>query len=151
MRRSPDGEELFLASRSLGAGVVGLSLFASNISSTTLIGLPGAAYYAEGVAELKPGMDAYRAYLAAQLRFAGIPEAKASEQADDWSGGTRIGSTGGDSGCTSPPTRWINAIASVAAASRWTPRMPRTRFTTRSRIPRNCTSRARPPSPASRR
>lgn len=43
-RRSPDGEELFLASRSLGAGVVGLSLFASNISSTTLVGLPGAAW-----------------------------------------------------------------------------------------------------------
>lgn len=43
-RRSPDTEELFLAGRSLGVGVVGLSLFASNISSTTLIGLPGAAW-----------------------------------------------------------------------------------------------------------
>ncbi len=43
-RRSPDADELFLAGRSLGAGVVGLSLFASNISSTTLIGLPGAAW-----------------------------------------------------------------------------------------------------------
>lgn len=43
-RRSPDSEELFLAGRSLGAGVVGLSLFASNISSTTLVGLPGAAW-----------------------------------------------------------------------------------------------------------
>lgn len=43
-RRSPDADELFLAGRSLGAGVVGLSLFASNISSTTLIGLPGAAF-----------------------------------------------------------------------------------------------------------
>ncbi len=43
-RRSPDAEELFLAGRSLGWGVVGLSLFASNISSTTLIGLPGAAW-----------------------------------------------------------------------------------------------------------
>lgn len=43
-RRSPDGEELFLAGRSLGAGAIGLSLFASNISSTTLIGLPGAAW-----------------------------------------------------------------------------------------------------------
>ena len=43
-RRSPDAEELFLAGRSLGVGVVGLSLFASNISSTTLIGLPGAAW-----------------------------------------------------------------------------------------------------------
>ncbi len=43
-RRSPDTDELFLAGRSLGPGVVGLSLFASNISSTTLIGLPGAAW-----------------------------------------------------------------------------------------------------------
>lgn len=43
-RRQPDADELFLAGRSLGAGVVGLSLFASNISSTTLIGLPGAAW-----------------------------------------------------------------------------------------------------------
>lgn len=43
-RRNPGEQELFLAGRSLGAGVVGLSLFASNISSTTLIGLPGAAW-----------------------------------------------------------------------------------------------------------
>lgn len=43
-RRHPDADELFLAGRSLGVGVVGLSLFASNISSTTLIGLPGAAW-----------------------------------------------------------------------------------------------------------
>lgn len=43
-RRSPDTDELFLAGRSLGPAVVGLSLFASNISSTTLIGLPGAAW-----------------------------------------------------------------------------------------------------------
>lgn len=43
-RASPDADELFLAGRSLGWGVVGLSLFASNVSSTTLIGLPGAAW-----------------------------------------------------------------------------------------------------------
>ncbi|NVB40049.1 sodium/solute symporter [Pseudenhygromyxa sp. WMMC2535] len=43
-RRSPDVDELFLAGRSLGPAVIGLSLFASNISSTTLIGLPGAAW-----------------------------------------------------------------------------------------------------------
>ncbi|WP_202410356.1 sodium/solute symporter [Pseudomaricurvus sp. HS19] len=43
-RRQPNADELFLAGRSLGAGVIGLSLFASNISSTTLIGLPGAAW-----------------------------------------------------------------------------------------------------------
>lgn len=43
-KRAPDSDELFLAGRSLGWGAVGLSLFASNISSTTLIGLPGAAW-----------------------------------------------------------------------------------------------------------
>lgn len=43
-RRSPDADDLFLAGRTLGVGVVGLSLFASNISSTTLIGLSGAAW-----------------------------------------------------------------------------------------------------------
>lgn len=48
-RRSPDANELFLAGRSLGPTVVGLSLFASNISSTTVIGLPGAAW-ANGIA-----------------------------------------------------------------------------------------------------
>ncbi|QQD18851.1 sodium/solute symporter [Spongiibacter nanhainus] len=42
--RNPDADELFLAGRSLGPAVIGLSLFASNISSTTLIGLPGAAW-----------------------------------------------------------------------------------------------------------
>lgn len=43
-RKSTSGEELFLAGRSLGPLAVGLSLFASNISSTTLIGVAGAAY-----------------------------------------------------------------------------------------------------------
>jgi solute:Na+ symporter, SSS family len=43
-RRTHAPEDLFLASRGLGFSVVGLSLFASNISSTTLIGLSGAAY-----------------------------------------------------------------------------------------------------------
>ena len=43
-KRSPNSDELFLAGRSLGPAVIGLSLFASNISSTTLIGLPGAAW-----------------------------------------------------------------------------------------------------------
>ncbi|MGN7438971.1 MAG: sodium:solute symporter [Alcanivorax sp.] len=44
MRQTKTGEDLFLAGRSLGWGVIGFSLFASNISSTTLIGLAGAAY-----------------------------------------------------------------------------------------------------------
>lgn len=43
-RRTQSGEDLFLAGRSLTWGIVGFSLFASNISSTTLIGLTGAAY-----------------------------------------------------------------------------------------------------------
>lgn len=43
-RRTHSGEDLFLAGRRLGWIPVGLSLFASNISSTTLVGLSGAAY-----------------------------------------------------------------------------------------------------------
>jgi SSS family solute:Na+ symporter len=43
-RRTRSGEDLFLAGRRLGWAPIGLSLFASNISSTTLIGLAGAAY-----------------------------------------------------------------------------------------------------------
>ena len=39
-------DDLFLGGRSLTWGVIGFSLFASNISSTTLIGLSGAAYSA---------------------------------------------------------------------------------------------------------
>ena len=42
--RTRTGEDLFLGGRSFGWGLIGLSLFASNISSTTLIGLAGAAY-----------------------------------------------------------------------------------------------------------
>ncbi len=43
-RRTHDADDLFLAGRRLGWFPIGLSLFASNISSTTLIGLAGAAY-----------------------------------------------------------------------------------------------------------
>ena len=43
-RRTETGDDLFLGGRSFGWGLIGLSLFASNISSTTLIGLSGAAY-----------------------------------------------------------------------------------------------------------
>ncbi|MGY9047572.1 hypothetical protein P775_16345 [Puniceibacterium antarcticum] len=43
-RRTQSGDDLFLAGRSLTWGIIGFSLFASNISSTTLIGLTGAAY-----------------------------------------------------------------------------------------------------------
>lgn len=43
-RRTRSSEDLFLAGRRLGWLPIGFSLFASNISSTTLIGLSGAAY-----------------------------------------------------------------------------------------------------------
>lgn len=43
-RRTHSGDDLFLAGRRLTWFPIGLSLFASNISSTTLIGLAGAAY-----------------------------------------------------------------------------------------------------------
>ncbi len=42
--RTKTGEDLFLGGRTLTWGVIGASLFASNISSTTLIGLTGTAY-----------------------------------------------------------------------------------------------------------
>ncbi|MFW6234559.1 MAG: sodium:solute symporter [Spirochaetota bacterium] len=45
-RRTKTGDELFLAGRSLGWVAVGLSLFASNISSSTLVGLTGDAFRA---------------------------------------------------------------------------------------------------------
>ena len=43
-KHTKTGEDLFLGGRSFGWGLVGLSLFASNISSSTIIGLSGAAY-----------------------------------------------------------------------------------------------------------
>ncbi len=43
-RAKPTSEDLFLAGRTLGPAAVGFSLFAANVSSDTLIGLPGAAY-----------------------------------------------------------------------------------------------------------
>ncbi len=48
-KTTKDDEDLFLAGRSLGWMPIGFSLFASNISSTNLIGLAGAAY-ASGIA-----------------------------------------------------------------------------------------------------
>ena len=43
-RKTNTSDDLFLGGRSLTWGFIGLSLFASNISSTTIIGLTGAAY-----------------------------------------------------------------------------------------------------------
>ncbi|MEO0731879.1 MAG: sodium:solute symporter [Bacteroidota bacterium] len=42
--KTSTGEDLFLGGRTFGWGIIGLSLFASNISTTTLIGLSGSAY-----------------------------------------------------------------------------------------------------------
>lgn len=47
-RQTKGDEDLFLAGRSLGWVAIGLSLFASNISTTTIIGLTGSAY-ADGI------------------------------------------------------------------------------------------------------
>ncbi|MEL6276663.1 MAG: hypothetical protein AAFU03_16310 [Bacteroidota bacterium] len=43
-RRTKTGEDLFLGGRTFSWGLIGLSLFASNISTSTLIGLSGSAY-----------------------------------------------------------------------------------------------------------
>ena len=43
-RNTKTGEDLFLGGRTFGWGLIGLSLFASNISTSTIIGLSGAAY-----------------------------------------------------------------------------------------------------------
>lgn len=42
--KNKTGEDLFLGGRTLTWGLIGLSLFASNISSSTIIGLSGVAY-----------------------------------------------------------------------------------------------------------
>lgn len=43
-RRTTTGDDLFLGGRSFTWGLIGLSIFASNISSSTIIGLSGVAY-----------------------------------------------------------------------------------------------------------
>ncbi len=47
-RQTQSGDDFFLAGRSLTWAAIGLSLFASNISTTTIIGLTGSAY-ADGI------------------------------------------------------------------------------------------------------
>ena len=49
-RKQESTDDYFLAGRSLGWGVIGLSLFASNISSSSLVGMAGEAYGGIGVA-----------------------------------------------------------------------------------------------------
>jgi SSS family solute:Na+ symporter len=48
-RREKDAEQYFLAGRRMTWPLIGISLFASNISSTTLVGLSGSAY-GQGIA-----------------------------------------------------------------------------------------------------
>ncbi|HIL56559.1 MAG TPA: sodium transporter, partial [Rhodothermales bacterium] len=49
-RKQDSTDDYFLAGRSLGWGVIGLSLFASNMSTSSLVGMAGEAYGGVGVA-----------------------------------------------------------------------------------------------------
>ncbi len=49
-RRTEDGEDYFLAGRSLTWGLIGISLVASNLSSSSMIGMAGEAYGGIGLA-----------------------------------------------------------------------------------------------------
>ncbi len=49
-RKQESTDDYFLAGRSLGWGVIGLSLFASNMSTSSLVGMAGEAYGGMGVA-----------------------------------------------------------------------------------------------------
>ncbi|MEL6616322.1 MAG: sodium transporter, partial [Bacteroidota bacterium] len=49
-RKQDSTDDYFLAGRSLGWGVIGLSLFASNMSTSSLVGMAGEAYGGIGVA-----------------------------------------------------------------------------------------------------
>lgn len=49
-RKQESTDDYFLAGRSLGWGVIGLSLFASNMSTSSLVGMAGEAYGGIGVA-----------------------------------------------------------------------------------------------------
>ena len=49
-RKTADGEDYFLAGRSLSWGLIGISLLASNLSSSSMIGMAGEAYGGIGLA-----------------------------------------------------------------------------------------------------
>jgi len=51
-RRTHNADDLFLAGRRLGWLPIGLSLFASNISSTTMIVLAGACFLVKKAARM---------------------------------------------------------------------------------------------------
>ena len=53
-KKHEDAEDYFLAGRTLTWPLIGFSLFASNISSTTLVGLSGAAYTWAGTDQRRP-------------------------------------------------------------------------------------------------
>ena len=66
-RRTKTGEDLFLGGRSFGWGLIGLSLFASNISSSTIIGLSGAAYTTGIVNSVYEWMSGFPLIIAAMI------------------------------------------------------------------------------------
>ncbi len=66
-RKTKTSEELFLGGRSFTWGMIGLSLFASNISSSTIIGLSGVAYSSGVVQSVYEWMSALPLIIAAMI------------------------------------------------------------------------------------
>ncbi|MEO1514490.1 MAG: sodium:solute symporter [Bacteroidota bacterium] len=66
-RRNQTSEDLFLGGRTFTWGLIGLSLFASNISSSTIIGLSGAAYSSGVVQSVYEWMSAIPLLIAALI------------------------------------------------------------------------------------
>ncbi len=66
-RRTKTGEDLFLGGRTFTWGLIGLSLFASNISSSTIIGLSGVAYSSGVVQSVYEWMSAIPLIIAAMI------------------------------------------------------------------------------------
>jgi len=72
--KTKTGEDLFLGGRSFGWGLIGLSLFASNISSSTIIGLSGAAYTTGIVNSVYEWMSGIPLIIYLRSRITTIPE-----------------------------------------------------------------------------
>ena len=66
-RKTKTGEDLFLGGRTFTWGLIGLSLFASNISSSTIIGLSGVAYSSGVVQSVYEWMSAIPLIIAAMI------------------------------------------------------------------------------------
>ena len=64
-RKNKTSEDLFLGGRTFTWGLIGLSLFASNISSSTIIGLSGVAYSTGVVQSVYEWMSALPLLIAA--------------------------------------------------------------------------------------